>query len=205
MLLKTKSRFSQFRFSLSQTYYLLAFKILAVLNWTTNNCLGIKFLVKCDDDMFVVWPNLYEFLATKNDTNLIYGKASIFTRPIRDWYSRWYLSSADYPNEFYPDFVTGQIYMIGCSLLPKLLKVARLVKPIYLEDVWITGILRERIPEAKIVNVKNLIALSLLESTICFPQSFYSIHRVTTNQMRYFFENYSKKTSYICSFLYVAY
>ena len=155
--------------------------------------------------MFVVWPNLYEFLATKNDTNLIYGKASIFTRPIRDWYSRWYLSSADYPNEFYPDFVTGQIYMIGCSLLPKLLKVARLVKPIYLEDVWITGILRERIPEAKIVNVKNLIALSLLESTICFPQSFYSIHRVTTNQMRYFFENYSKKTSYICSFLYVAY
>lgn len=188
---------------IEESYYLLAYKMLAVLNWATNNCSGIKFLIKCDDDMFVSWPKLYRFLESKNATDQIYGKLARLSRPIREWYSRWYISTADYPHEFFPDFTTGQLYIIGSNLLPKLLNAAGLVKPIYLEDVYLTGILRERIPEAKIVHIENLITLSLLKWAFCLPRSFYSIHQVTTSQMRYFFVNYSKETSRICSLLYV--
>ena len=179
--------------------------MLAIMNWARNNCLRIKFLIKSDDDMFVNLPHLYKFLESKGATDTIYGKVSTLARPIREWYSRWYLSARDYPKEFYPDFVTGQIYIMTADLLPKLLKAADQVKPIYLEDVWITGILRERIPEAKLENIENLIVLSLLESTVCLPPAFYTIHRITPSQMRSFFKNISKQTSYICSFLYVNY
>lgn len=191
---------------IDESYYLLAFKVLAIMNWARNNCLKIKFLIKSDDDMFINLPSLYKFLESKEAAaDTIYGKVEKLTRPIRDWYSRWYMSSTDYPHEFYPDFASGQIYILTADLLPKLLKAASQVKPIYLEDVWITGILREHIPEAKIVHIEKLIALSLLESTVCLPHAYYTIHRITPSQMRYFFKNISNQTSYICSFLYVNY
>lgn len=188
---------------IEESYYLLVYKILALMNWATNNCPRIKFLIKCDDDMFIGWPSLYKLLESKNTTNRIYGKLNTKSRPLRDWYSRWYMSTADYPHEFYPDFATGQIYIVGSNLLPKLLDAASRVKPIYLEDVYLTGILREHIPGAEIVNIENLIALSLLESNFCLPRSFYCIHRATASQMRHFFKNYSKEPSLICSLLYV--
>lgn len=186
-----------------ESYYLLSFKVLSILKWSTDHCPNIKFVIKCDDDMFVNWPNLNEFLiSNQNQTNLIFGKANEYPEPNRDETSRWYIPYEEYSKDYYPEYVAGPIYIISSDLIPKLLYATSKVKPIYLEDVYITGILRERIVGAKLELMKNLF-YQPYEPIDCWPKSVYSFHNVTTNQMEYLFKNFSfneSDSSVLCSF-----
>ena len=89
-----------------ESYYLLTVKTLHILNWSiSQHCSSIKFLVKCDDDMFVNWTNLSKFLnANRNQTNAIFGKRNLQSRPNRDRFSRWFMPYEDYDKETYPSF-----------------------------------------------------------------------------------------------------
>lgn len=209
-----------------ESYYLLSFKILSSFFWTTNYCSKIKFYIKCDDDMFLNWKNLYDFLLSKeNETNVIYGSVKRSYRPNRDFTSRWYVSFKDYEEKRYPDFagkfeyffsqcdnvltfqfviLDGPVYIMTYDLIPKLLNTTSLVKPFYLEDVYITGMLREKIREARILSLKNLIGSYIIEKSYCHYNSSYSFHKIGSDQMKFLFDKYSfakTNSSLICSFL----
>lgn len=94
--------------SVKESYYLLSYKQLATMSWATDNCLGIKFLIKCDDDMFVNWPKLNKLLTeNQNRTNTIFGRQNLNLRPNRDKHSRWFMPKELYPSDHYPEF-TGK-------------------------------------------------------------------------------------------------
>lgn len=196
---------------IKESYYLLSFKMLSILNWAVHACPKIKFFIKCDDDVFVDFPNLNRLLIEKqNDTNTIYGRPNPIKAPIRDRLSRWYMPYEDYRRDTYPDFVNGPIYIITYDLLPKLLNAANSVQPIYLEDIFITGLLRERIAEAKILFIKNLVGFYLFETSYCLPYTtVYAFHKIKTDEMRDLFANiYSPSranSSILCSFLTIFY
>lgn len=125
---------------LKETYYLLTFKTLSILHWSLSNCPNIRFLIKCDDDMFLNWPKLNAFLTeNQNQTNTIIGKPNRDTKPNRDRFSRWFMPKELYELDYYPDFADGPIYILTADLLPRLLNATNEVKPIYLEDVYVTG------------------------------------------------------------------
>lgn len=95
-------------FPVKESYYLLTFKTLSIINWSIQNCPQIKYLIKCDDDMFVNYPNLNKFLVdNRNRTDMIYGKPNRNSRPNRDKFSRWYMPYESWKKEFYPDFADG--------------------------------------------------------------------------------------------------
>lgn len=91
-----------------ETYYLLTFKMLSIINWSLvpgNRCANIRFLVKCDDDLAVNWPKLNKFLsANQNRTNTIFGKLNRSAIPNRDKHSRWYMPEELFASEYYPEF-----------------------------------------------------------------------------------------------------
>ena len=93
--------------SVHESYYLLTFKILSIINWSMmpGNCANIKFLVKCDDDLAVNWPKLNQFLMEhQNQTNTIFGKLNLASAPNRDQHSRWFMPEDLYKSNHYPEF-----------------------------------------------------------------------------------------------------
>ena len=175
-------------FSIQDSYYLLTFKILALLNWANINCPKLAFLLKCDDDFYLDWPNLFEYIAEKNSTDMLYGRVNTYTSVHRNVLSRWFMPESDYPASDYPVYLSGSPLFVSYNLLSKLLEVAGRVKPFYIDDVWITGILREQIPEAKMVAIPNVFGTySPDDDEFCRPLPALALHRVGPPQMYRFF------------------
>ena len=72
-------------------------------------------------------------------------KARYNDKPERRKKSKYYISKDEYKWPYYPDFCLGGAYTTSISVVQKLWEVAQIEKPIKMDDVWVTGILRERI------------------------------------------------------------
>ena len=172
-----------------ESYYLLTYKMLAVFNWANVNCpaVSLKFLMKCDDDFYVDWPNLFAFFTDKESSDVFYGEPNPYTQVHRNNRSRWYMPVEAFPDRNYPSFLRGSPYVLGASLLPKLLKAAGQTKLLYLEDVTITGILREQITGARMETIPNLFATYSPDDEPCLRAL--ALHKVKPHQMQRLFES----------------
>ncbi len=57
------------------TYANLTLKSVAMLHWAKSRCPGAELVFKCDDDNYVNWNTLKDYLPGFNDTRSIYGAA----------------------------------------------------------------------------------------------------------------------------------
>jgi hypothetical protein len=133
------------QFSFVDSYNNLTSKVLSMLQWASKYCGATKFLLKTDDDMFINVPVLLNFLrARENVTNVIYGRMAAKWKPARSKKSKWFVTTSEYKNKFYPNFVTGPAYLMSYDCVGKLLKQAEGATLFKLEDVFTTGILAEK-------------------------------------------------------------
>lgn len=132
--------------SFQDAYYNLTLKSLAIVNWVADNCEKAKYILKIDDDMFVNMQLLVDFAETREFKNVIIGKIAKKWLPHRDSKSKWYVPSAAYSGQVYPNFATGPAYLIHRDAIPNLAKVIRsnTTKVIKLEDVFLAGIVAEK-------------------------------------------------------------
>ena len=72
-------------------------------------------------------------------------KARLNDGPDRKNTSKYYISSKEYRWPFYPDYCLGGAYTTSVGVARQLWQASQEVKPLKMDDVWITGILRERI------------------------------------------------------------
>ena len=82
------------QFDFLDGYYNLAPKYAAFFNWITNYCVGVDFVLKIDDDVYVNVRNLASTLADISPSvNQIYGLVSEDPYPIRsnsfDCFLQW--------------------------------------------------------------------------------------------------------------------
>nr|XP_026694741.1 uncharacterized protein LOC113475163 [Ciona intestinalis] len=56
--------------------------------------------------------------------------------------SKWFISIDKYKWPSYPNFCLGGMYTTSISVVSQLLETAQSTRPLHLDDVWITGILR---------------------------------------------------------------
>ncbi|XP_050408093.1 beta-1,3-galactosyltransferase 2 [Patella vulgata] len=124
------------------SYHNLSIKSEAILRFASTFCPGVKYIVKVDVDVFINLPFLIEDLRKNDGRNMIMGHAFKSLSPHRNPKSKWYAES--YPLTYYPDYVSGPAYVLSGDITSKLLSVALKTKYYYLEDVFITGIVRER-------------------------------------------------------------
>lgn len=64
-------------------------------------------------------------------------------KPLRNPNNVWYVSKAQYSGEQYPDFCSGSAYLLKTADAPKIYSVCNQTKFLWIDDVYVTGILRE--------------------------------------------------------------
>uniref|UniRef100_A0A1L8E185 Hexosyltransferase n=3 Tax=Nyssomyia neivai TaxID=330878 RepID=A0A1L8E185_9DIPT len=154
------------------SYNNLTLKTVMLLKWVTNNCIDrVRFVMKCDDDVFVNVPNLLHillggivpvyndtlsfydlanFLATRKKTavldprHLLMGFLFCRAKPIADVTSKWYSPIYMYSGTTYPNYLSGTGYVMSADTLTLLYNTSLRTPLFHLEDVFLTGICANR-------------------------------------------------------------
>ena len=97
------------RLAFVDNYYNLTLKTLSFLEYFNAYCDNFKFAIKLDDDVFVNWPGIEQFLLQRvaEERPTIYCKVLYKTRVIRDSSNKWYMDRKQFPASYYPDYCGG--------------------------------------------------------------------------------------------------
>nr|XP_037285338.1 LOW QUALITY PROTEIN: beta-1,3-galactosyltransferase 1-like [Rhipicephalus microplus] len=130
------------------SYYNLSLSTVTGLRWAHENCKRYGYLLKADDDAFVNIAALRGYLAARSRRRrrAIVGYLMKGFRPNRNRASKWFTSPQLFAKARLPDFVSGFAYVVTRDAVEPLYAAAR-VAPIFpFEDVYVTGMCRERRP-----------------------------------------------------------
>ncbi|XP_059614392.1 beta-1,3-galactosyltransferase 1-like [Phlebotomus argentipes] len=155
------------------SYNNLTLKSVMLLKWVSNNCLDrVRFVMKCDDDVFLNVPNLLHILMggivpVYNDTLSFYDLSSLVAtrkrtavvepqrllmgflfchaKPIADVTSKWYSPIYMYSGSTYPNYLSGTGYVMSTDALTLLYNASLKTPLFHLEDVFLTGICAHRV------------------------------------------------------------
>ena len=156
-------------------YYNLTLKTISLLRWVNATCDRIKYVLKIDDDMFVNMQMMVDFCETRLFPKAVIGKLARKWKPHRNRLSKWFVPQEAFNGTVYPNFATGPAYMFSGDATRPLLETSLALTPIYLEDVYVTGIVAEkagvrRLNHALIKNVR-------LRVDACTFKRFMTSHR----------------------------
>ncbi|XP_076175546.1 beta-1,3-galactosyltransferase 5 [Ptiloglossa arizonensis] len=159
------------------SYSNLTLKTISTLEWVDSYCSKVKFLLKTDDDMFINVPRLQAF-ATRHvkDKNVIFGRLAKKWKPIRNKKSKYYVSRTQFKHAVFPDFTTGPAYLLSSDIVRKLYDTALDQTYLKLEDVFVTGIVADKLG-IKRTHVNEFLNKKILYSA-CNIQRGISIHMV---------------------------
>ena len=130
-----------------EDYHNMTLKSLLALKWTSLFCPQIKYLVKSDDDMIINIPYLANTLTniTGGFRWSILGPLNVGSKALKR--GKWSIQHKEYPFYYYPPYESGSAYVFSGDLIQPLLSLSEYVPQIFIDDVYITGIL------GKILNV----------------------------------------------------
>ena len=123
----------------NEHYHNMTLKSLFGLLWVSRYCPSAKFLLKSDDDMFVNIPYLLKIIENTDMRNSIMGPYNGGSRVYR--VGKWAISTTDFPFYYFPPYESGSAYVISTDLVQPLYEASQYVPHIFIDDVYVTGIL----------------------------------------------------------------
>ncbi|BFZ07857.1 hypothetical protein BsWGS_10896 [Bradybaena similaris] len=116
-------------------------KSVSMLRWVSTYCSNARFVLRTDDD---IEANISALVSVIHQTskmlhNFIIGKKIINEAPKRG-NSKYFISEQEYPYPVFPPFLLGGLLGYPVSTARRLYDAALRTRPIWLEDVYITGI-----------------------------------------------------------------
>lgn len=121
-----------------ESYRHLALKHIMGLSWVTFQCPSDTVIVKMDDDIAVDLPRL---LKKAQKSLLSIGGWVHSNMNVRRNFSKWAVTRQEFSEDVYPDFVSGWAYAMT-SQSAKIILAKATDDSFWIDDVWITGILR---------------------------------------------------------------
>lgn len=119
-------------------YFNLTLKTMMGIEWVHRYCPQAAFVMKTDTDMFINVQYLTELLLKKNRTERFFtGYLKLKEFPIRNKFSKWYVSLSEYPWSEYPPFCSGTAYVFSSDVASQVYNVSESVPFIKLEDVFV--------------------------------------------------------------------
>lgn len=97
------------------TYKNLTYKHVMGLQWATQYCSNVKFVLKIDDDIFVNVEELKVLLknfSSKVEKDLIACRLNYNLMVQRNKHSKWFLSRDEYKQDKYPPYCSGKLTFI---------------------------------------------------------------------------------------------
>ncbi|CAH8499366.1 unnamed protein product [Heterobilharzia americana] len=132
-------------------YYNMTRKHISVMEWiSAGYCNKVPFLVKADDDTFIDIFHLTSYLEMKQ-TDLhgtFYCSATAHVkveRPGGAKHSKWEITNKEYPENEFPTYCEGFGYVMDMKLAPYLYWCSMFQPSIWIDDVYMTGILAKRL------------------------------------------------------------
>ncbi|XP_077772896.1 beta-1,3-galactosyltransferase 5-like isoform X4 [Podarcis muralis] len=118
-----------------ESHHNLSLKERCFLHWVHNTCPGVAYVFKGDDDLFVNLPALTAYLAqTPNASRFIHGNIERHSAVLRT--GKYGVSTALYPQRYYPNFASGGGFIVPGPLIPALYQ-ASLELPVFpLDDIY---------------------------------------------------------------------
>ncbi|XKL67858.1 hypothetical protein PGB90_003349 [Kerria lacca] len=127
-----------------EAYRNLTYKHLMGYKWTIDSCPTVEYIIKMDDDIVVNYYKLFSIIEMYKSRFELMGYVFKNMKPIRDESNKWYVPLTEYKNSVYPEFLSGWIYIATFKTLQSLMKQSNLTPYFWIDDVFITGILREK-------------------------------------------------------------
>ena len=117
------------------------------MKWLVDSCPQGEMIFKVDDDVFVNMYRLVEFYRHRQSTEgfreLLYCDAARGFKPIRSP-SKWRVTQYEYSNSTYPTFCLGNSEIFSPDVVERLYNVALSTDFFWLDDVFVTGVLRDK-------------------------------------------------------------
>nr|XP_002126670.1 beta-1,3-galactosyltransferase 5-like [Ciona intestinalis] len=155
-------------------YRNIALKTLAGMEWASLH-LPSTFLYSSMDDDFMV--DMLKMTKTINKGFELMRKDSWFEfpiicmfrmgvdeKPVRDEngiFKKWFISESLFKWPVFPRYCHGGMYTTSMRIIDQLLRESWSVDSLYLDDVWITGILRQKIgmPDQMVIKPEETVAV----------------------------------------------
>ena len=128
--------------NLIESYENLSTKSVLGMQWVVDYCSKSAFILKCDDDSFIDVGQVVSYLSSFHGySSDIYGYVYHKARVMRS--GLWTVSRQAYPEDYYPDYCSGNNYVINSGAMQKLLACHhdRSAPQLPIEDAYVTGVL----------------------------------------------------------------
>lgn len=195
--------------SILDAYLNLTAKVLRMLKWTESRCSEIRFLFKVDDDVHVNLIKVLEYLVKLTDkphlaSDLIAGPLYTNKAPIRTCLppnGKWFAPPEVWPEETYPDFCGGPSYILGSGARSKIYRASLSQPLLHLEDVFITGVIGNRLLGLKLTGMPGMEISSGYRTQLvssCFLQQQRLVIHPVSPKILYSWRHFNSR-DYICS------
>ncbi|BFG00548.1 beta-1-3-galactosyltransferase brn [Drosophila madeirensis] len=137
-----------------EDYRNLSYKHVMGLRWAAGECKGrTKFIIKLDDDIIYDVFHLRRYLESlevgqptlATSSTLLAGYVLDAKPPIRLQANKWYVTQQEYQQPLYPDYLSGWLYITNVATASRLVEEAERVPIFWIDDTWVTGVLRARL------------------------------------------------------------
>lgn len=133
------------RLDLMDSFKNQSLRSIYVLKWLSDNNVKVQYLLRVHVRAFVNIPKLAALLKGITAKTYMLGQVTEYSKPERSKDSPWYLSPEEYPEAAFPQYLQSYGYVMTGNLVEPLLKADRSRKRIWIEDVYITGILAKQL------------------------------------------------------------
>ncbi|XP_055958903.1 beta-1,3-galactosyltransferase 5-like [Patella vulgata] len=147
-----------------ETYSNLTLKVLMGFKWLSIYCPRTKFVMKTDEDSFIVLPKLLHKLESQTMDNTILGPFFLSDTVFRS--GKYKVDRKVYPLSMYPPHCKGNLYLMPARLATKIVAVSNHFPYMRMEDVFITGILA-KVFDARHVNLEESEYDKYKSATMC--------------------------------------
>ena len=171
------------------TYQNLSLKALVSLKWVSDNCKHVRYVLKTDDDVFVDIFKLVNHIRSLQaqrliDRRLIMCHTWRTGMPIRDKDNKWYIPVEEYSKPRFPPYCAGMAYVMSPDVVADLYKKMRNAPFIWIDDVYITGILARQLG----IRHRPINTLYILEFNRWVRQYFVFAHTHYTSLLKYLWQ-----------------
>ncbi|XP_054766645.2 uncharacterized protein LOC129273609 [Lytechinus pictus] len=127
----------------------LTLKVVMGLKWVTQNCPHATYIYKGDDDMFVNFPNIINYLKKERSSGKAlkkYFMGSVLFRSVRITRkdSKYYVNEKFYSGRYFPPYCSGGGYIISTDVVPPMYEQALKTAFIPIDDAY-QGILAKKV------------------------------------------------------------
>jgi beta-1,3-galactosyltransferase 1 len=132
------------------SYRNLSFKSLISWRWIKYNCMGSKYFLKIDDDVYMNTPKLLGHISSPSSfdsSQKPYSFSCIIWNSsvaVRDRTNKMYTTFEEWPNATYPTYCRGIAYLMTNPLPAKLYDLAHVTRDLWIDDAM-TGIVASNI------------------------------------------------------------